>query len=92
MGAPYIYDISRLRVNLVAAKYGGNATIMSCGNAVGSAILAMILFKGQEMKGDWLDAFSSGSIAQMTSRGSMITEAFVNWLTHFSCYKVAGSW
>jgi len=27
----------------------------------------------------------------MTSRGSMITEAFVNWITHFSRYKAAGS-
>jgi len=28
---------------------------------------------------------------KMTSCGSMTTEAFVNWLTHFSHYKVAGS-
>jgi hypothetical protein len=27
----------------------------------------------------------------MTSRGSMTTAAFVNWLTHFSHYKAAGS-
>jgi DDE superfamily endonuclease. len=43
------------------------------------------------MKGEWLDALPPGSIAQMTSRGSMTTEAFDNWLTHFSRYEVAGS-
>jgi hypothetical protein len=43
------------------------------------------------MKGEWLDALPPGSIAQMASHGSMTTEAFVNWLTHFSRYKVAVS-
>ena len=42
------------------------------------------------MKGEWLHALHPGSTAQMTSGGS-ITEAFVNWLTHFSHYKVAGT-
>jgi hypothetical protein len=50
----------------------------------------MIIFQGQRMKVKRLDALPPGSIAQMTSRGSMITEAFVNWLTPFSRYKVAG--
>ena len=52
---------------------------------------AKLLFKGQRMKGEWVDALPPGSIAQMTSHGSTTTEAFVNWLTHFSHYKVAGS-
>jgi len=43
------------------------------------------------MKVKRLDALPPGSIAQMTSRGSMITEAFVKWLTPFSLYKVADS-
>jgi hypothetical protein len=43
------------RVNLVAAEHGDKVTIMSCGNAVGSAILPMILFEGQRMKGKRLD-------------------------------------
>ena len=43
------------------------------------------------MKGEWLNALSPGSIAQMTSRGSMITEASVHWLTHFSHYKFKGT-
>jgi hypothetical protein len=30
-------------INLVAAKHGENVTILSCGNAVGSAIPPMIL-------------------------------------------------
>ena len=81
----------RKRVNLVAVECGENVTIVSCGYATGSAIPAMLLFKRQRMKGEWIDALPPGSIAQMTSRGSMTTEAFVNWLTHFSHYKVAGS-
>jgi len=43
------------------------------------------------MKGKRLDALPSEPTAQMTSRGSMITKAFINWLTHFSRYKAAGS-
>jgi len=43
------------------------------------------------MKGEWPDALPPESIAQMTSHGSMTTEAFVNWLTHFNHYKDAGS-
>ena len=81
----------RKSVNLVAAKHGENVTIVSFGNAVVSAIPLLIFFKGQRMKGEWLDALPPGSIAQMTIRGSMATEAFVNWQTHFSHYKVAGS-
>jgi hypothetical protein len=42
------------------------------------------------MKVKRIYALPPESIAQMTSRGS-ITEAFVNWLTPFSRYKVAGS-
>ena len=42
------------------------------------------------MKGEGLDVSPPGFIAQMTSRGSMTTEAIVNWLTHFSRYEVAG--
>ena len=40
------------------------------------------------MKGEWLDALLAVSVAQMTSRGSVTAEAFVNYLTHFSLYKV----
>jgi hypothetical protein len=79
----------RKRINLVAAEHGKNITIMFCGIAVGSAITPMIKFKGQRMKGEWLDALTPGSIAQLTTRGSMTAEAFVNWLTHFIHYKVA---
>ena len=79
------------RVNLVAVEHGKNVTTVSCGYAIASAIPPMLLFKGQRIKGEWLEALPPGSIAQMTSCGSMTTEASVNWLTHFSHYKVAGS-
>lgn len=79
----------RKRINLVAAEHGKNVTIMSCGNAVGSTVTPMIQFKGQRMKGEWLSALTPGSIAQLTTHGSMTTEAFVNWFTHFIYYKVA---
>ena len=76
--------------NLVAAEHGENVTILSIENAVGSVIWSDIFFKGQRMVGEWLDALPPWSIAQMTSCGSMTTEAFVNLLTHFSRYKCAG--
>ena len=79
------------RVNLVAAEHGENVTIVSCGNAVGSAIPPVILFKGRRMKGEWLDALPPRSITPMTNRASMATEAYVNWLTHFRLSEVAGS-
>jgi hypothetical protein len=64
---------------------------VSYGNANGSAKPPTILFQVQIMKREWLDALSPGSIAQMTSRGSMITEAFVHWLAHFSHYLLTYS-
>jgi hypothetical protein len=42
------------------------------------------------MNGAWLEVLHPGSVAQMTSHGSMTTQAFLNWLAHFSYYKVAG--
>jgi hypothetical protein len=42
------------------------------------------------MKREWIDALPTGSITQMTSRDSMITEGFFHWLTHFSHYKYQG--
>jgi hypothetical protein len=42
------------------------------------------------MDAEWLDALPPGSIAHMTSSGSMTTEAVVEWLTHFSRYKGEG--
>jgi hypothetical protein len=50
----------------------------------------VILFKGQRMDGEWFDTIPARSIAQTTSSGSMTTEAFVDWLTHFSRYKGEG--
>ena len=79
-------------INLVAAEHGKYVTIVSCGYAIESAIPPMLLFKGQRMKGEWLDALPPGSITQMTCHGSMTTEAFVNWFTYFSHYKVAASY
>ena len=60
------------RINLVAVEHGENITIMSSEYANGSALLPMLLFKGQRMKGEWPDALPPGSI-QMTSCGSMTT-------------------
>jgi len=44
------------RPNLVAAEHGENVTILSIENTVGSVIRSEILFKGQRMVGEWLDA------------------------------------
>ena len=79
------------RVNLVAAEHGEYVIVVSCGKAVASALPPGIDFKGQRMKGEWLDALPPGSITQITCRSNMTTEAFVNWLTYFIRYKAASS-
>ncbi|XP_013200639.2 uncharacterized protein LOC106143167 [Amyelois transitella] len=78
------------RVHLVAPEHGENVTVVSCGSALGHAIPPMILFKGKRMKPEWIDSLPTGSIAQMTPKGSMNTETFVNWLHHFAKFKLSG--
>ncbi|CAG4937489.1 unnamed protein product [Parnassius apollo] len=79
------------RVHIVAAEHGESVTVVSCGNALGHAIPPMILFKGKKMKGEWLDSLPTGAVAQMTPKGSMTTDAFVNWIHHFSKFKLPGN-
>jgi len=79
------------RVHFVASEHGENVTIVSCGNALGHAIPPMILFKGTRMKPEWIDALPTGAIAQMTPKGSMNIDTFVNWIHHFQKFKLSGS-
>lgn len=79
------------RVHLMAPEHAENVTIVSCGNALGQVIPPMLLFKGKRMKAEWLDSLPPGSVAQMTPKGSMNIEAFVNWMHHFAKFKVSGA-
>jgi len=74
------------RINLVAVNMGKMPPLCPVD------MPPILLFKGQRLKGEWLDALPPGSVTQMISHGSMTTEAFVNWFMHFSHYKVAGSY
>lgn len=74
------------RVHYRGKEHGENVTIVSCGNALGSVIPPMILFKGQRMKRDWSDNLPHGSVVNVTAKGSMTTDTFVQWLEHFETF------
>ena len=78
------------RVHYRGKEHGENVTIVSCGNALGSIIPPMILFKVKRLKQEWTDNLPHGSAVQMTNKGSMTAAVFVHWLRHFSRYKTAG--
>lgn len=78
------------RVHIVGNEHGENVTIVSCGNALGSAIPPVILFKGKRMKPEWNDGLPPGSEIIMTPKGSMTTASFCSWIDHFGKYKTAG--
>ncbi|XP_072394971.1 uncharacterized protein [Diabrotica undecimpunctata] len=78
------------RVHVVANEHGESVTIVSCGNALGTAIPPMVLFKGKRSKPEWVDSLPPGAVVQMTAKGSMNIETFSVWLQHFSKFKVAG--
>lgn len=78
------------RVHIVAKEHGESVSIVSCGNALGSAVPPMILFKGVRMKPEYVDNLPPSSACQMTPRGSMTTKSFVNWIHHFSRFKTPG--
>ena len=79
------------RVHFVSKEHGESVTIVGCGNAIGTVIPPMILLKGKRMKPEWKDNLPAGSDCQMTSKGSMTTEAFCVWLDHFARFKPNGS-
>lgn len=78
------------RVHLVAPEHGENVSIVACANASGVAIPPMVLFKGQRMKPEWKDNLPHGSLALMTSKGSMNVQTFTIWLEHLAKYKLEG--
>ncbi|XP_030764873.1 uncharacterized protein LOC115889097 [Sitophilus oryzae] len=78
------------RVHMIAEEHAENVTIVACGNALGQAILPMILMKGIRKKIEWSLHLPPGSVIEMTAKGSMTTETFVKWIDHFSKFKPTG--
>lgn len=78
------------RVHYVSKEHGESVTIVGCGNAIGTVITPIILFKGKRMKPEWKDKLPTGSDCLMTPKGCMTTEAFCVWLKHFSRFKPNG--
>ena len=78
------------RVHIIGNEHGENVSIVSCASATGAVIPPMILFKGKRMKPEFADDLPAGSVCRMTEKGSMTTNAFVEWLHHFGCHKPAG--
>lgn len=78
------------RVHLVSQEHAENVSIVACGNAIGQMISPMILFKGKRKKEEWLDNMPSGTVVEMTNKGSMTTSVFINWIHHFAKFKPPG--
>lgn len=78
------------RVHLVTNEHAQNVSIVACGNAIGTAIPPVILFKGKRMKQEWSDSMPAGTSVLMTEKGSMTQAAFSRWIEHFAKFKVQG--
>nr|XP_023026974.1 uncharacterized protein LOC111514962 [Leptinotarsa decemlineata] len=62
------------RVHLISQEHAENVSIVSCGNAIGQVIPAMILFKGKRKKNEWHDNLPAGTVIEI----------------HFAKYKPEG--
>lgn len=78
------------RVHIVGKEHGESVTVVACGNAVGSMIPPMILYSGVRKIKAWEKGLPVGSSTQMTPKGSMTTQTFVDFLQHFTRYKPNG--
>ncbi|KAI4454869.1 potassium channel subfamily k [Holotrichia oblita] len=64
--------VLRVQEFTIGNEYGENVTVVSCANAIGSAMPPMILFKDKRMKPEFADDLPPGSVCRMTEKGSMI--------------------
>lgn len=78
------------RLHLIAPEHEQNVTVVSCGNASGSAIPAAILFKEKQMKPELVDTLPPGTLVLTTPKGSMNIASFCAWIEHLAKYKSAG--
>lgn len=80
----------RKRVHQIANEHAESVTVVGCGNAIGSAIPPMILFKGKRLKPEFNDNLPPGSLVKMTPKGCMTTETFVDFINHLHKYRTSG--
>ncbi|XP_053604140.1 uncharacterized protein LOC128671564 [Plodia interpunctella] len=80
----------RKRVHQIANEHAESVTVVGCGNAIGSAIPPMILFKGKRLKPEYQDNLPPGSLVKMTPKGSMTTETFIEFINHLNKYRTSG--
>ncbi|XP_045771781.1 uncharacterized protein LOC123871831 [Maniola jurtina] len=80
----------RKRVHQIANEHAESVTVVGCGNAIGSAIPPMILFKGKRLKPEFRDNLPPGSLVKMTPKGSMTTETFIEFINHLHKYRTSG--
>lgn len=78
------------RVHFRGKEHGENVTMVACGNALGSVIPPMILFKGKNKNRMLEDFLPPASLIEMTEKGSMTIPTFVKFLQHFSKFKPTG--
>ncbi|XP_052742085.1 uncharacterized protein LOC128198842 [Bicyclus anynana] len=77
------------RVHLIAPEHAENVTIAMCVNAIGTAIPAMIIFKGQRQRPDLIENLPAGTLVRMAPKGSMTSDLFVEFIQHLAKHKVA---
>ncbi|CAK1554958.1 unnamed protein product [Leptosia nina] len=58
----------RKRVHQIANEHAESVTVVGCGNAIGSAIPPMILFKGKRLKPEYQDNLPPSSLVKMTPK------------------------
>ncbi|CAH2084962.1 unnamed protein product [Euphydryas editha] len=76
------------RVRLIAPEHAENVTIAMCVNAIGTAIPAMVIFKGQRQRPDLTENLPVGTLVRMAPKGSMTSDLFVEFIQHLAKHKV----
>ncbi|CAG9833889.1 unnamed protein product [Diabrotica balteata] len=72
------------RVHVFANEHGESVTIVSCGNALGTAISQMALFKGKRSKPEWVDSLPPGAVVQMTAKDTDSSNSDLSFSLHDS--------
>lgn len=78
-------------VHFRGKEHGESLTVVGCGNAIGSVVPPMVIYKGVRKNDDWNLDLPPGSTIEMSPRGSMTSVLFTKWMHHFAKYKSPGS-
>ena len=57
--------------------------LVACGNAAGTALLPMLIFKGERLNHEWTDCEVPNTLYGMSENGWIDQELFFYWLKDF---------